>query len=193
MDKKQIADAFDLHGTDKGRRRHNYQNAYESILSKFQPNSMLEVGVHEGRSLAAWKELFPSAIINGIEVRNTPLIEAAQSIPVFRGNATNKEFIDSVVTQSYDIIIDDGDHRPDVQWKVFLNMQNKWSKYYVFEDVCLSENEKVIRKRLNENGYRNVTTWTSSFNAPGTDLRGRVQVKGEQLYPPFYLMIVTKE
>lgn len=193
MDKNTIADAFSLYGTDKGKRRHNYQEAYASIFEKFTPESLLEVGVLEGCSLAAWKHLFPNAAVHGIELRERQLIEAAQDIPVFRGNATDTEFINSVVTQPYDVIIDDGDHRPDVQWKVFLNMQNKWSKYYVIEDVCLEASEKILRKRLNNNGYRNVTTWTSTFNHPRTNLRGWVQVEGKQVYPPFYIMVITKE
>lgn len=193
MDKSTIAAAFTQYGTDKGPMRHNYQQAYAAIFEKFTPTSLLEVGVLEGSSLAAWKHLFPDTTVHGIDVRNKPLIEAAQDIPVFRGNATDTEFVNTVVTRSYDIIIDDADHRPDVQWKVFLNMRDKWTKYYVFEDVCLEENEKLLRKRLKENGYRNVNTWTSSFNHPQSNRRGPVQVQGKQIYPPFYIVVITKE
>jgi len=193
MDKATIASAFTQYGTDKGPRRHNYQGAYASMFNNWTPDSLLEIGVWEGASLAAWKHLFPDATINGIEVKNYPLMEAATNIPVFRGNSTNKEFIDSVVTMQYDIIIDDGDHRPDVMWKTFLNLEDKWAKYYVIEDVCLEENEKVLRRRLNSKGYRNIRTYTSSFNDPKTNLRGWVQVQGEKVYPPFYIMIVTRE
>ena len=193
MDKNTIAAAFTQHGTDKGPRRHNYQQAYAAMFEKFTPASLLEVGVLEGSSLAAWKHLFPTAIVHGLELRDRQLIEAARDIPVFRGNATDTGFVNTVVTQPYDVIIDDGDHRPDVQWKVFLNMRDKWTKYYVFEDVCLEENEKLLRRRLKENGYRNVRTWTSTFNHPQTNLRGSVQVQGKQVYPPFYIMVITKE
>ena len=193
MDKNTIAAAFSQYGTDKGPRRHNYQQAYSSIFGSWSPQSLLEIGVLEGASLAAWKHLFPEAIVNGIEHRPKTLIEAAANIPVFQGDSTNKEFIDSVVTTSYDVIIDDGDHRPDVMWKTFLNLEDKWTKHYVFEDVCVEENEKILRKRLQSRGYRNIHTWNSSFNDPKTNLRGVVQVKGEMIYPPFYIVIVTRE
>ncbi len=192
MDKQIIASAFSEFGTDKGPRRHNYQQAYSSIFSTWSPQSILEVGVLEGASLAAWKKLFPDAMIHGIEHRPKPLIEAATGIPVFEGNSTDKTFIDTVVTTQYDMIVDDGDHRPDVMWKTFLNLEDKWTKHYVFEDVCVEENEKILRRRLRGRGYTNVHAWTSSFNDPKTNLRGTVQVKGEMLYPPFYIVIVTR-
>ena len=193
MDKNTIAAAFSQYGTDKGPRRHNYQQAYASIFSSWTPESLLEIGVLEGASLAAWKSLFPDATVHGVELRDKPLIEAAREIPVFRGDSTNTEFINTTITTEYDVIIDDGDHRPDVMWKTFLNLENKWKKHYVFEDVCVEENEKMLRRRLQSRGYRNIHTWNSSFNDPKTNLRGVVQVKGEMIYPPFYIMIVTRE
>ena len=193
MDKNTIAAAFSQYGTDKGPRRHNYQQAYASIFSSWTPESLLEIGVLEGASLAAWKSLFPDAAVHGVELRDKPLIEAAREIPVFRGDSTNTEFINTTVTTEYDVIIDDGDHRPDVMWKTFLNLENKWKKHYVFEDVCLEENEKLIRRRLNSKGYRKIHTWNSSFNDPKTNLRGVVQVNGKMIYPPFYIVIVTRE
>lgn len=193
MDKNTIAAAFSQYGTDKGPRRHNYQQAYASIFSSWTPESLLEIGVLEGASLAAWKSLFPDAAVHGVELRDKPLIEAAREIPVFRGDSTNTEFINATVTTEYDVIIDDGDHRPDVMWKTFLNLENKWKKHYVFEDVCLEENEKLIRRRLNSKGYRKIHTWNSSFNDPKTNLRGVVQVNGKMIYPPFYIVIVTRE
>lgn len=193
MDKNTIAAAFSQYGTDKGPRRHNYQQAYASIFSSWTPESLLEIGVLEGASLAAWKSLFPDAAVHGVELRDKPLIEAAREIPVFRGDSTNTEFINTTVTTEYDVIIDDGDHRPDVMWKTFLNLENKWKKHYVFEDVCLEENEKLIRRRLNSKGYRKIHTWNSSFNDPKTNLRGIVQVNGKMIYPPFYIVIVTRE
>lgn len=193
MDKNTIAAAFSQYGTDKGPRRHNYQQAYASIFSSWTPESLLEIGVLEGASLAAWKSLFPDAAVHGVELRDKPLIEAAREIPVFRGDSTNTEFINTTVTTEYDVIIDDGDHRPDVMWKTFLNLENKWKKHYVFEDVCLEENEKLIRRRLNSKGYRKIHTWNSSFNDPKTNLRGVVQVNGKMIYPPFYIVVVTRE
>lgn len=193
MDKQTIAAAFSQYGTDKGPRRHNYQQAYASIFESWSPDSLLEIGVLEGASIAAWKHLFPNSIVHGMELREKPLIEAAREIPVFKGDSTDTQFVNSVITSPYDVIIDDGDHRPDVMWKTFLNMENKWNKYYVFEDVCVEENEKILRRRLHSKGYRNIHTWNSSFNDPKTNLRGLVQVKGQMITPPFYIVIVTKE
>lgn len=193
MDKSTIAEAFSLYGTDKGPRRHNYQQAYSAIFEEHVPESLLEVGVLQGQSLAAWKHLLPNSTVHGIELRNHEIVEAAADIPIFRGNAADPSFINSVVTQPYDLVIDDGDHRPDVQWQVFLNMMDKWTKHYVIEDVCIEENEKLLRKRLHSKGFRNIRTWTSSFNAPNSNLRGWVQVKGEKVYPPFYIMVITRE
>ena len=105
MDKSTIAAAFSQYGTDKGPRRHNYQQAYASIFSSWTPESLLEIGVLEGASLAAWKSLFPDTTVHGVELRNKPLIEAAREIPVFRGDSTNTEFINTTITTEYDVII----------------------------------------------------------------------------------------
>lgn len=192
MDKNSVVSIFDEYGTDKGTLSHSYHHAYSSIFNNFTPNSILEIGIHEGRSLASWKKMFPDSIVHGIDMRNTAMIEEAKSIPVFRGNATDNNFMNSVVDRTYDIIIDDADHRPDNQWKVFLTLEDKWSKFYVIEDVIDDINERMLRRRLREKGYTNIVTHTSAANNPKTTIRKTVQIHGKMVYPPFYMMIVQR-
>lgn len=64
-----------INGTDK-ESNHHYGNAYEWLLIK-QPNGrsirneiklMMEVGVADGSSLRAWREVFPNALIVGMDI-----------------------------------------------------------------------------------------------------------------------------
>jgi hypothetical protein len=66
---RKIENAFLTAKTDKAK-THGYHAPYSEIFSRVEPKSILEVGVKQGRSLAAWRMLFPNAKISGIDITN---------------------------------------------------------------------------------------------------------------------------
>jgi hypothetical protein len=186
MDKDIINKAFEKYKTDKGAWRHGYHQCYGEVFKDFTPEKMLEIGVFEGRSLAAWRELFPDTIIHGLDTfdRSHPLVYSPENVTLLTGNSRNKEFVDSL-PDVYDIIIDDGNHHPNVQWQTYLNFKNKWTKYYVIEDVINEEEELRLRRRLKADGIRNITTFRSSFT-------GNVTIYKKQVMSSFFAMVIQK-
>ncbi len=187
MDKETLGRIFNKHRTDKGPWRHGYNQCYADVFKNFTPTKMLEIGVFEGRSLAAWKELFPETLIHGIDdfSRDVSIVEFAKDMTILKGNSRDKVFVESTMPTDYDIIIDDGDHRVDSQWETFLNFKNSWSKYYVIEDVINEDNELTLRRRLKSVGMRNISTYRSGF-------RGNIQIRGKIVNSSFFAMVIQR-
>jgi len=132
------------HGTDKGTigpsetwRAHNYTDVYEAYLCKKrnQPIKLLEIGlgvkgeawqaniVHGrntvgGASLKMWYDYFPRARIYGVDInpashidndRITTYIVDQGDVDALNG------FLESIGNVKFDVIVDDGSHRPDHQ------------------------------------------------------------------------------
>jgi hypothetical protein len=186
MDKNVINEAFEKYKTDKGAWRHGYHQCYGEVFKEFVPEKMLEIGILEGRSLAAWRDLFPNTLIHGIDTfeRKEELVYTPENVTILTGNSKDKEFVQTLPSD-YDIIIDDGDHHPNVQWRTFLNFKNKWTKYYVIEDVINEDNELMMRRRLKAEGIRKITTYRSNFV-------GNVQIHGKPVKSSFFAMVIEK-
>ena len=74
------ADGRHINGTDKHGANHRYGDAYEKIIEQnFRGNYgtpgrekvklMMEIGVADGSSLLAWREIFPNALCVGMGFR----------------------------------------------------------------------------------------------------------------------------
>lgn len=163
MDKKDIVAAFDKYGTDKGF-QHGYHNMYTDVFNRVPAVSrLLEVGVKKGRSIAAWRELFPNAEIVGGDINLLPdLLPEVNGATLVEGNSTRADFAAAVGT-GFDVIIDDGSHDVNVQWGTFLNLKQAWNHAYVIEDVMGLEAVKTMRRRLKVEGYRNFFIYTSKL------------------------------
>ena len=187
MDKETLGRIFNKHRTDKGPWRHGYNQCYADVFKDFTPTKLLEIGVYEGRSLAAWKEIFPDTIIHGLDdfSRNAPIVDAARDMFIVEGDSRNKAFVESTMPKDYDVIIDDGDHRVDSQWATFLNFKDSWSKYYIIEDVINEDSELTLRRRFRSVGIRNITTYRSGF-------RGDIQIQGKMVNSSFFAMVIRK-
>src|SRR5207245_1700701 len=66
-------DGRHTNGTDK-ETNHRYGDAYEHILGALRTDAKLvmEVGVADGSSLLAWREVFPNALCVGMDIHPTP-------------------------------------------------------------------------------------------------------------------------
>jgi hypothetical protein len=131
----QIRNAFDLARTDKGY-THEYETGYEFVFKDFSPTSLLEIGIKQGKSLAAWRFLFPECDITGVDITDKDFrdksIEIAQSKNIIC-DSTKPELL-QLLEPSYDVIIDDGSHfYLDIE-KTFDLLKYRFKHAYVVED-----------------------------------------------------------
>lgn len=157
---QKIRDAFDTHRTDKGF-SHSYERWYAKVFEKFTPNSLLEVGIYNGRSLSAWRQLFPFCKLSGADIKEIPFDSGYLNFTdcdIITGDSTNPEFINKLA-DSYDVIIDDGSHHYKDIMKTFYNLRNKFTKAYIIEDAMYKQDFLVwFIKRL---GFNNVEVYDS--------------------------------
>lgn len=126
-----VKNAFDLAGTDKGH-PHRYYYMYASIFAAVTPKSILEVGVLGGHSMRAWRHMFPSAKLTGIDYKKRD-IDPGLDFEYIIGDATQPSLTDSI--SNHDIIIDDASHNLHDQIMIFNNLKNKFNYFYIIEDI----------------------------------------------------------
>ena len=182
--KREISAVFKKFKCDKGA-MHGYDIMYESVFGKIgAPSKLLEVGFRRGRSAASWAELFPQADLSFIDIAlRDDVIPEAQGMKVIECNSARTK-VQELVDSDYDVIIDDGDHRPDFQWQTFMNLENRWKKAYIIEDVIGRENLELLRKRLISKGYRNIHSFSSKLSD------GVVRTNGVDVATPFFSIAV---
>lgn len=103
---------------------------------------VLEIGVFRGASLLLWKEAFPTAHIYGIDhkPREDMMLDPNDDrITVMTGKQEDNRFIHGQVIPKgpFDIIIDDGGHKPLEMRESFNLLWNsiKPGGWYIIEDL----------------------------------------------------------
>lgn len=165
------SDGKHINGTDK-ETNHHYGDAYESLfvvqedvdLSKIptQPHIkitgqyrsirndvrlMMEVGVADGSSLLAWREIFPNAIIVGMDIHYADKAHG-ERIEFHFGDQRNKEHCERAAAgREFDLIVDDATHELDA---TLLTLFWLWpfvkpGGLYVVEDGGLQDCERVVK------------------------------------------------
>ena len=162
---KSLTELANLYGTDKGTMGpssgwggHNYTDIYEAYLGTYRqsPVVLLEIGlgvkgsqwdspiVHGrnagGASLKMWHDYFPEAKIYGIDINECRYLENSR-IRTFVADQGRIEDLEAVVEAiggiDFDIIIDDGSHRPDhqqVSFSYFFRKLKSGGLYFI-EDL----------------------------------------------------------
>jgi len=190
----QIRDAFDLAKTDKGY-THRYETGYEFVFKDFNPTSLLEVGIKQGKSLAAWKILFPECDITGVDITDKEFrdesIKIAQSKNIIC-DSTKPELL-QFLEPSYDVIIDDGSHfYLDIE-KTFDLLKYRFKHAYVVEDSMYGT--EVLVGYAKSLGYK-VTLFPSPIrdipvNA-GLITSKKYGQKSHKITVSLFLVIITK-
>lgn len=146
-------------GTDKGDYKTYVKGFYEKEFAprKTNKNKILEVGVRSGASIALWANFFDNAEIIGVDVESVgslvgPLGEYLNysSVKFFCEDAYSQEFADSI-TDSFDILIDDGPHS--------LASQKKFLQLYLPK---MSEDGVLIIEDIQRN-YRDIYQLTKTL------------------------------
>lgn len=188
--KESIREAFDRYLCDKGS-QHDYSLMYFETFQQLSGcQRMLEVGVGAGRSALAWRDILPSTELTFLE--KTPyegMLEEAKSLNIIVGDSARASVVSTLFVDAhpFDMIIDDGDHRPDFQFQTFLNFETKWTQAYVIEDIIGAENELLLRRRLKSHGYNNIRTYSSKLKNGKLRMNGRLQTD-----VPFFAMVIFK-
>jgi hypothetical protein len=166
--KRRLFEMFRKYRTDKAH-LHHYEAMYEDVFKRVPtPKRIAEIGVQKGYSIAAWKALFPEAEITGVDITLEKCNDVARAGCVLvEGDSRKAEIVDKL-PGLYDVIIDDGDHRPDAMWATYLNLQDKWVGAYVIEDVLGKDRLNIMLKRFKSQPDRPyLSVWDSSLkNAP---------------------------
>ena len=95
-----------------------YTVHYGKYFLLMKMNALLEIGVGRGGSLKMWEEYFPNAKIYGIDIKPDCRQYETERIKIFIGSQSDQEFLQKTclkITESLDIVIDDGSHVPDDQ------------------------------------------------------------------------------
>jgi cephalosporin hydroxylase len=137
---------FSKYNTDKGSNFHNYTRQYETLLKDYRnkPIKYLEIGVFNGGSVKAFRELFKnSTCILGLDIESRCKIyeDVKNNIFIEIGDATDSDFIKKITELygSFDIILDDGSHtNRDVikSFELLFPLLNDDGLYIVEDTIC---------------------------------------------------------
>lgn len=110
-----LTQTFDKYGTDKGSSGHDLGGIYEPYFKGRNIKRAIEIGVYKGASVNAFADYFgPDSKIVGIDVNNFQF-DKLPNVTVAIGDATNPEFMQSVLGmfegRQIDFVLDDASHR----------------------------------------------------------------------------------
>lgn len=141
--------------TDKGLPYHTYIYLYDKEFKPYQKNvRMLEIGVDHGGSLAMWKKYFKKYDIVGFDLHPNPIKDMPYTQDLlndkniklrFGRSSTERDAAVEFEDGSFDIIIDDGSHDPDIQietFRVWFSKLNKGGIFFI-EDILGNQYVRV--------------------------------------------------
>ncbi len=118
-----------VNGTDK-ETNHRYGDAYEKVLEwkhwtqKSHPRLgtalMMEVGVADGSSLLAWREVFPNATIVGMDIHHSDKAHG-ERIEFHKGDQRSLEDCRrAAANRRFDMIVEDATHQLEDSLRTLL-------------------------------------------------------------------------
>lgn len=160
--------------TDKSPPMHYYLEYYEKEFYslKDRPIDLLEIGVNWGGSMVLWSNYFtnPNTKFYGLDISdanfNHPIPMQKNNEKLLKDNrikfildksSTDKEYANTYEDNSFDVILDDGEHHYRTQFETFKNYfpkLKKDGKYYIEDvlgDVSVERLKELILKHTNNN------------------------------------------
>jgi demethylmacrocin O-methyltransferase len=169
-------------GGDKDSLHHAYTYHYEEIFEPLRdkPIRLLEIGVGDGSSMKIWLEYFSVAGIYGVDIAGPkPIFDNLRQVFI-QGDQTKHEFwkkLNSDLPGGWDVIIDDGSHKPDGIIRSFNELwpHLRHGGYYIIEDLNCAY---MV-------GYQS-DNWPNHMEFLGSLLHGiNAQTKYRSGFPPF--------
>lgn len=197
MASRSLTELANAHGSDKGTEgpspewgAHNYTDVYEAYLEPLRdaPISLLEIGlgvsgkrwrskiVHGrntgGASVKMWRDYFPRARIYGIDVNDCSFLDddRVSTFVADQGDVEDlRAFTEATDGIGFDVIVDDGSHRPDHQQLslgYFLDFLEPGGLYFV-EDLQANGYGDGARGRQASDDVRNTRAVLRHLRAHG--------------------------
>ncbi len=144
------------HNTDKApltaRGSHNYTDLYELLFRDWRDRdvSILELGVLNGGSIRMWREYFPLSKVTAIDCNDLITFSDDPAIEFIHGDAYSEEIISKLQGRSYDIMIDDTDHRVETQ-TTFIQRYSPMLKpkgIMIVEDIIMKDGALILKGHL---------------------------------------------
>jgi hypothetical protein len=120
---------------------HNYHLIYERLFPEVDKiSNVLEMGIHLGSSLRAWKKIFSEANIIGLENNIDRFFTEARILSMYVDQSilqTFDNFKSLMRGTEFDFIIDDGSHYLQETKNTFYNLlpSLKVGGWFVIEDI----------------------------------------------------------
>lgn len=140
--------------TDKAallhRGSHHYLDLYELLFRGWRDDdiSILEIGVLDGGSARTWLRYFPNAKITVLDILDVAVSDPR--VEFIHGDAYSDEVISKLQDRTYDIMIDDADHRVENQ-TIFLKRYSPMLKpngIMIVEDVIVKGGAQELKAEL---------------------------------------------
>ena len=148
------------YATDKHTVHRYIQEFYEDEFARYRDQKvrLLEIGVLHGESLKLWHDYFNNSDIIGIDIFiRVPYNSVVNNISEYNipleivdsfkeeGKQQREDFINRNKKLGFDIIIDDGLHTEESQFKTFHNFKSLMNEngIYIIEDVRVTSIEKL--------------------------------------------------
>lgn len=135
---------------------HSYIEVYSELFAPYRETAtaILEIGVRYGGSLRAWRDYFQIAQIFGVDSGEedelwTPV--NSKRIHVLGGDSTSINIREKLEDYGpFQIVIDDGSHKIQDQFKTFKNLMPLLDKnwLYIIEDLETIENAEMLQSAI---------------------------------------------
>jgi len=139
---------------------YTYFPKYEQHFShlKNKEINFLEIGVRGGGSLEVWRKFFPNAKnIIGLDIDSSCKQYESQKDNIFVeiGSQDNEEVLDNLINKykNFDIILDDGGHRPELHEKTFNHLFKHLNENGVY---CIEDLHTIFLEDFNKDNKQSI-------------------------------------
>lgn len=186
---------FWLTGSDK-QYWHNYSVGYYNLLRDKSISNLLEIGILNGSSIRAWKNIFPSASIYGIDINPNYMMSEPGIITdiVDQSSVFSLQNYMRKVRTKFDLIVDDGSH-------IFAHAKTSFDVLFDhLEDdgIYIIEDVSSVYAEIDGPGWRLpqqlIGDWTNYLNTfDGIDYKLIDCHYGNPNYPASWMIGITKK
>jgi hypothetical protein len=97
-------------GTDK-QSNHSYGDAYESLFpDRSIIKTVMEVGVADGSCLRAWRDIFPNALVVGMDIHHSDLAHGERIEFRIGDQRVQRDCENATAGRMFDVIVEDATH-----------------------------------------------------------------------------------
>src|SRR5215831_17564369 len=145
--------AVPLYGNDPYRKADIYLREYDRLFAPMRllPIRFLELGVHQGTSMAIWEKYFPLATVVGVDIQpKPPSFPTADRFHFVQGAQDDVAVLDLALANAggpFDIILDDCSHLGCHAARSFAHLFKKGlvpGGIYIIEDICAAFSSNVV-------------------------------------------------